>query len=165
MLGNSHQSRVIRVIICAVTVFCPCVSFTSCSPTYHHVSRRLAASDVVGSWYLMRDTVRRLKWEGRLTDHESQEYSVVLMPSGECRFHSYSLTTKRLVEGDGHWQLEHGVPSNSDKWIPNVVRISILTGDKKSVESLFITRVGRHLVLWANQDNEWGDRFVIAYKR
>jgi hypothetical protein len=86
------------------------------------------------------------------------------MPSGECRFHSYSLTTRRLIEQE-HWQLEHEVLSNSGKWIPNVLRISILADDKKAVESLFITRVGRHLVLWADQDNGWGDSLVIAYKR
>ena len=158
-------SNVKRVIVCAVRVFCLCTLFTGCSPRYRHLARELAVPDVVGSWYLTRDTVRRLRWEGYLADQESQEYSVVLMPSGECRFHSYSLTTRRLVEEDGHWQLEHGVPSNSGKWIANVVRISILADDKKTVESLFITRIGRHLLLWADQDNRWGDKLVIAYKR
>jgi hypothetical protein len=157
--------KVKRVIVCAVRVLCFCTLFTGCSPRYDHLAKQLATPDVLGSWYLTRDTVRRLKWEGYLADHESQDYSLVLTPSGECRFHSYSLTTKRLIEQDEHWQLEHGVLSNSGKWIPNVLRISILADDKKAVESLFITRVGRHLVLWADQDNGWRDSLVIAYKR
>jgi hypothetical protein len=119
-------SKVKRLILCAVTVFCLCVLFAGCSPRYHHLPRQLAVPDVAGSWYLTRDTAQRLKLEGYLADEEPQEYSVVLMPSGECRFHSYSLTTKRLVEQDGHWQLEHELPSNFGQRIPNVVRISIL---------------------------------------
>jgi hypothetical protein len=162
-MGNN--SRTERLIVGSAAILCFALLCASCSPKYRPVLTKIVDADVVGTWYLAKDSAQRLKWEGEINDTQAQECFLTFKPSGECQFHSYSVAARKFTDIACHWQLDHEVMSQSGRSTPNVVRISLPMNAKQEIELLFLGETSTRLVLYENLNNGWGDNIVIAYTR
>jgi hypothetical protein len=160
-----HKSNPRLLSIVTLGAVLVCVIPTGCKQKYSHLSRRLEAKELVGSWHLKDGSANRLQSERRLGVGESEECEITLASSGECHFHSYSLEAEQVVNVTGQWKLDHDIIIESPKTIANVLRMSLPVFDGVKVESMFIGRSGSKLVLWTNYYNRWGDTFVVAYQK
>lgn len=117
--------------------------------------------DITGIWYLTEESIQRLTADANLKIDKGP-FSIELLPSGECRFLSYSTAARRLLNETATWQLDHDVTLDSEK-IANVVWISFADG--RTVERLFVYDLHGAFALWCDADNGWGDSFAITYTR
>jgi hypothetical protein len=148
------QRNIITYLLCGLFV-------VACSRGPHHLKDRLNSKDISGAWYLTEESVQALTANGNLKDNKLT-FSIQLLPSGECRFSSYSTAARRVLNETATWQLDHDISLDSEK-ITNVLWISFADG--RTIERLFIKKTHSEVALWCDADNGWGDSFVISYTR
>lgn len=146
-----------------LAIVCLSLSCICCSPKYQNVPTKVSDAQIVGKWYMTVDSARRLKWERELSDAEAAECSLTFSPSGECQFHSFSISSDKFVVAPGHWWLDHDANSKTGRSVTNVLRVEMQLRGRQQTESLFVGRARGRLFLWGNWGNGWGDVTVIAY--
>lgn len=148
----------------AVVILVAAASLSCCESRYHHLESTVDSADLTGEWRLTRSSAKQLKWEGSAGYTDDRESFIALKSSGECTFHSYLSMEKGLRDLHGNWRLHHNFIEQGEE-IPNVIQITLATGDKPRVENLFVARSHSKIALWTYYDNGWGDRVILAYQK
>jgi hypothetical protein len=109
-------------------------------------------SELIGTWKLTEDSLKRLKMEGFKSDLPGHPHTISLNADGKClidAYYSYSVSwTNSYIVSPGTWN------ASIQKRVVKYVVLSIQWGERNSninwgMFELFLAKDGGRLVLWS----------------